>query len=68
MAIRKLTTKELWKKKQAQILIIIGIIVFIFSIKEKKIRNKIYPNVYLDNQNFGLKSKDEVIDFYKKKF
>ncbi|MFA5769915.1 MAG: VanW family protein [Patescibacteria group bacterium] len=40
---------------------------FIFLNKEKNIGNKIYPNVFLDKQNFGLKSKDEIIDFYKKK-
>jgi len=40
---------------------------FIFLKQEKNIGNKIYPNVYLDNQNFGLKSKDEIVDFYKKK-
>jgi vancomycin resistance protein YoaR len=48
-------------------LIAIGSTLFIFSIKEKKIENKIYPNVYIDNQNFGNKSKKEVINYYQKK-
>jgi len=39
----------------------------IFSKREKNIGDKIYPNVYLDKQNFGLKSKKDIIDFYKKK-
>ncbi|MEK7597432.1 MAG: VanW family protein [Patescibacteria group bacterium] len=49
------------------ILIIFCSTVFIFLRQEKDIGGKIYPNVYLDNQNFGLKSKDEIVDFYKKK-
>jgi len=48
-------------------LIALGSTAFIFLKQEKNIGNKIYPNVYLDNQNFGLKSKDEIVDFYKKK-
>lgn len=48
-------------------LIAIGSTLFIFSIKEKKIENKIYPNVYIDDQNFGNKSKEEVINYYQKK-
>ncbi len=47
--------------------IFIGITGVIFYVKEKKISNKIYPNVYLDNQNFGLRRKDEIVSFYKKK-
>jgi vancomycin resistance protein YoaR len=48
-------------------LIVLGTAAFIFSSREKNIGSKIYPNVYLDKQNFGLKTKEEVIDFYKKK-
>ena len=48
-------------------LIVLGSTAFIFLKQEKNIGTKIYPNVYLDKQNFGLKSKDEIIDFYKKK-
>lgn len=48
-------------------LIAIGSSLFIFTKKNNSIGNKIYPNVYLDNQNFGLKTKQEVVDFYKKK-
>ncbi len=48
-------------------LIVIGLIFFVFSNQEKKISNKIYPNVYLDNQNFGYRSKEEVINYYQKK-
>ena len=44
-----------------------GFFINIFSDREKKIENKIYPNVYLDNQNFGAKSKTTVINFYNKK-
>ena len=48
-------------------LIVLGSTAFIFLKQEMNIGTKIYPNVYLDKQNFGLKSKDEIIDFYKKK-
>ncbi|MEK7633349.1 MAG: VanW family protein [Patescibacteria group bacterium] len=48
-------------------LIFFGSTAFIFLKQEKNIDDKIYPNVYLDKQNFGLKSKDEIINFYKKK-
>jgi vancomycin resistance protein YoaR len=46
---------------------ILGITSFIFLKQEKNIGDKIYPNVYLDKQNFGLKTKEEVVNFYKKK-
>jgi vancomycin resistance protein YoaR len=49
------------------VLTIFGLITFVFLKQEKNIGAKIYPNVYLDKQNFGLKSKNEVINFYKKK-
>ena len=48
-------------------LIFFGSTAFIFLKQEKNIDDKIYPNVFLDKQNFGLKSKDEIVDFYKKK-
>ncbi len=48
-------------------LIAFGSTIFVFYRQEKNIGNKIYPNVYLDKQNFGLKSKDEIVDFYNKK-
>lgn len=48
-------------------LIAIGSTTFYFLKQVKNINNKIYPNVYLDNQNFGLKNKEEVVDFYDKK-
>jgi vancomycin resistance protein YoaR len=41
--------------------------IFIFSREEEKIKNRIYPNVYLDGINFGNKSKEEVVDYYQKK-
>lgn len=40
---------------------------YIFSKTEKNIDDEIYPNVYLDNKNFGLKSRDDVINFYNNK-
>ena len=54
------------------LMIVIGFIAitsiaFIFLKNEKNIADKIYPNVYLDNQDFGLKRKDEIINFYNKK-
>lgn len=49
------------------ILTIFGLSVFVFLKQEKNIGANIYPNVYLDKQNFGLKNKDEIINFYKKK-
>ena len=48
-------------------LILVGLTIFIFSGREKKIENKIYPNVYLDSKNFGSKSKEEIINYYQKK-
>ncbi len=48
-------------------LIFVGLTIFTFFNKEKKIENRIYPNVYLDNKNFGNKSKEAVINYYKKK-
>jgi len=48
-------------------LTVFGISTFIFFKQEKNIGDKIYPNVYLDKQNFGLKTKKEVVEFYKKK-
>jgi vancomycin resistance protein YoaR len=48
-------------------LTILGITTFIFLKQEKNVGDKIYPNVYLDKQNFGLKTKEEVINFYKEK-
>lgn len=45
----------------------VGFSIYIFSVREEKIKNKIYPNVYLDNQNFGAKSKEMVVNFYNKK-
>lgn len=46
---------------------VFGITSLIFLKQEKNIGGKIYPNVYLDKQNFGLKTKKEVVDFYMKK-
>lgn len=48
-------------------LIVFGSMVFIFTKQEKKIGTKIYPNVYLDKQNFGLKSREEIIKYYNNK-
>jgi len=48
-------------------LIAIGSIGYIFLKQEKNIGSKIYPNVYLDKQNFGLKSRQDIINFYNKK-
>ena len=54
------------------LLVIIGMIAigstgYIFFKHEKNIGSKIYPNVYLDKQNFGLKSKEEIIKYYDDK-
>jgi vancomycin resistance protein YoaR len=54
------------------LLIIIGLVAiastgYIFYKQEKNIGSKIYPNVYLDKQNFGLKSKQDVVNYYNKK-
>lgn len=45
----------------------IGLFINGYFVKEQKMANKIYPNVYLDNQNFGTKSKGTVVDYYNKK-
>lgn len=48
-------------------LIAIGFAGLILTNKEKKIENKVYPNVYIDGQNFGNKRKEEVINYFQKK-
>lgn len=45
----------------------VGFLIYIFSVREQKVKNKIYYNVYFDNQNFGAKSKEMVVNFYNKK-
>lgn len=47
--------------------IAIGSTCYIFYKQEKDIGSKIYPNVYLDKQNFGLKSREEIIKYYDDK-
>ena len=54
------------------LLVIIGVIAigstgYIFFKQEKNIGSKIYPNVYLDKQNFGLKSREEIVKYYNDK-
>lgn len=51
------------------IIVFIGIIAFseALIIKDKRTTNLIYPNVYIDNVNFGHKSKNDIINFYDKK-
>jgi vancomycin resistance protein YoaR len=41
--------------------------IFLFVSKDKKVKDRIYPNVYIDNQNSGYKSKKEIIDYFNKK-
>ncbi|MBI5123144.1 VanW family protein [Candidatus Roizmanbacteria bacterium] len=48
-------------------LVFVGYSIYIFSVKEQRIENKIYPNVYIDDQYFGNKSKEEIINYYQKK-
>lgn len=54
--------------------IILGIffgllIIFFYLIKEieNKFENKIYPNVYVDNINFGNENKNKIIKYYQNK-
>ena len=54
-------------KKLFFFFIFLILILGFFIIKDKNVGNKIYPNVYLDNKNFGNKSKEEVINYYQKK-
>lgn len=51
------------------ILLFIGTIAFLEAliVKEKRTTNLIYPNVYIDNVNFGHKSKKDVVNFYDRK-
>lgn len=54
------------------LLVVFGLIAFgstyyLFVKQEKNIGDRIYPNVYLDKKNFGLKTKEDVINFYDKK-
>lgn len=39
---------------------------FIFE-QDKKLGNKIYPNVYIDGQNFGKKTKEDVTKYFQNK-
>ncbi len=48
-------------------LVAFGSMAFIFLRLEKNIGNKIYPNVYLDKQNFGLKSREKIVNYYNNK-
>lgn len=48
-------------------LIIIGSTGYFFLKQEENIGPKIYPNVYLDKQNFGLKSREEIVSYYNDK-
>ena len=48
-------------------LIILGSTGYIFFKQENNIGSKIYPNVYLDKQNFGLKSREEIVNYYNGK-
>lgn len=45
---------------------IFGLAVYFFS-EEKKIENRIYPNVFIDNINFGKKTVKEAKDYFQKK-
>jgi vancomycin resistance protein YoaR len=54
------------------LVVVLGLIIFVSSTykflkQEKNIGSKIYPNVFLDKQNFGLKSKEEIVKYYEKK-
>jgi len=48
-------------------LILFGSTILFFLKQEKNIGSKIYPNVYLDKQNFGLKSREEIVNYYNDK-
>ncbi|MCS6956744.1 MAG: VanW family protein [Patescibacteria group bacterium] len=50
--------------------IIFGLLFFFiitFNNFNHKYKNKIYPNVYIDNINFSGKSKNEILDYFNKK-
>lgn len=40
---------------------------YFFYQKDRKLKNKIYPNVFIDNINFGGKTKDEVLNYFSAK-
>ncbi|MBI4225944.1 VanW family protein [Candidatus Roizmanbacteria bacterium] len=54
------------------IVFLIGVFIFVsFSIytlikEERNLNNKIYPNVYINEIDFGKKSKSEVFEYFKK--
>ena len=48
-------------------LVLLGSTTLFYLKQEKNIGSKVYPNVFLDKQNFGLKSKEEIIKYYEKK-
>lgn len=45
---------------------VFGLVVYLF-IEEKKIEDRIYPNVFIDKINFGKKTVDELRDYFQKK-
>jgi len=48
-------------------LIILLLPIQYFSFDQKTLKNKIYPNVFIDNMDFSGKTKKQVIDHYQKK-
>ena len=48
-------------------LVLVGFFIYIFLVKEENTKNKIYPNVYIDGQYFGNKSKEKIVSYYQKK-
>ncbi len=44
----------------------LSVVGFLFE-EDKKLTNKIYPNVYIDGENFGRKTKKDVTNYFAKK-
>ncbi len=67
-----ITKKDSWRLSLLHIIFgsLFGfVLIFFYSIKtlEFRFKNKIYPNVYIDNLNFENKTKKEIINYYENK-
>lgn len=68
-------TSQLHKKIWFRFLVFLFIIIFFsatlfinyFIKKEAEFKDKIYPNIFVDNINFGQQSKNQVLGFYRAK-
>ena len=48
-------------------ILIISLIIAIFDAQEESFKNKIFPNVYVQNINFGKKDRQKLLNYFNKK-